>query len=117
MLAPIQEISAELPDRLDATNPLGGIHDGGAHVEFDVSVRKRPTVGFVPKLPKELPAGSVIWNVISLSQEPELNVNATMSLVYVETEPLPVEPFVIVRLLTIVPFTATSIDAPFHPSP
>ena len=40
-----------------------------------------------------------------------------MSLVYVETEPLPVEPLAIVRLLTIVPFTATSIDAPFHPSP
>ena len=60
MLAPVQEISAELPEILDATNPLGGIHEGGAQVEFDVSDKKRPIVGFGPKLPKELPAGSVI---------------------------------------------------------
>ena len=48
LLVPVHEMSAELADILDATNPLGGIQEGGAQVEFEVSERNRPIVGLGP---------------------------------------------------------------------
>ena len=70
------------------------------------------------------PEGSVISNVISLSQlDPELNENSTISPLIVEIESVPAEPEGVPRepvkpqLATVFPLTVTSTVEPFHTSP
>ena len=63
------------------------------------------------------PDGSYTWKVISVSQFPDTKSNSTISPVRVNKESELLFPLAKLNELVGVPFTLTSTEAPFQPSP
>ena len=90
---------------------------GAVQVELEVWDKNIPVAGPGPKEPREVPDGSVIVKVTSPSHEPLLKVNSMASPAKVDKESDPALPELKPQFARTVPFTETSTEAPFHPSP